>query len=101
MDNKEQARIDISEDVAQGIYSNLVVVSHSSSDFMMDFVQLFPGMPAPKVRSRVILSPEHAKELMLLLNENIERFEERYGKITLQKKDVPSIEMFNTPKGEA
>ena len=62
-----QINIELSEEVAQGVYSNLAVITHSSSEFVLDFVRIMPGVPKAKVKSRVILTPEHAKRLLLAL----------------------------------
>lgn len=80
--NKEQ-KIDIalSDDVAEGIYSNLAIITHSNSEFIVDFVSLMPGVPKGKVKSRIILTPQHAKRLLLALEDNIKRFESFHGKI--------------------
>ncbi|MDY0014738.1 MAG: DUF3467 domain-containing protein [Bacteroidales bacterium] len=81
-ENKEQ-KIDIalSDDVAEGIYSNLAIITHSNSEFIVDFVSLMPGVPKGKVKSRIILTPQHAKRLLLALEDNIKRFESFHGKI--------------------
>jgi len=76
-----QLNIELSEEVAQGIYSNLAVISHSSSEFIVDFIRLMPGIPKAKVQSRIILTPEHAKRLLSALQENIAKFESQFGKI--------------------
>ena len=80
--NKEQ-KIDIalSDEVAEGIYSNLAIITHSNSEFIVDFVSLMPGVPKGKVKSRIILTPQHAKRLLLALEDNIKRFESFHGKI--------------------
>lgn len=83
--NKEQEiQIELSEDIAQGTYSNLAVISHSTSEFVIDFVRIVPGMPKAKVKSRVILTPEHAKRLLLALEDNINKFESVKGEIVIQ-----------------
>lgn len=79
-------QIELGEEVAQGIYSNLAVIAHSSSEFVVDFVRLMPGVPKAKVQSRIILTPEHAKRLMLALIENIKKYESQNGEIKLQGK---------------
>ena len=76
-----QMNIEIKEEVADGIYSNLAIVNHSPSEFVVDFVQMMPGMPKGRVRSRIILSPQHMKRLVNALQENIQRYEEAYGSI--------------------
>ncbi|MBR1769666.1 MAG: DUF3467 domain-containing protein [Bacteroidales bacterium] len=74
--------IELNAEVAQGHYSNLQIVQHSSSEFVVDFLQLMPGIPKAQVRSRIILSPIHAKKLLYALQENISRFEQTNGKIS-------------------
>lgn len=86
MDNKNQdnqIQIELADEVAQGTYSNLAIISHSSSEFVVDFVRIVPGVPKAKVKSRVILTPEHAKRLLFALKENIEKFEKMNGNIHL------------------
>jgi hypothetical protein len=77
-------QIELTDDIAQGIYSNLAVIAHSSSEFVVDFVRLMPGVPKAKVQSRIILTPEHAKRLMLALVDNIQKYESQIGEIKLQ-----------------
>jgi hypothetical protein len=79
-DEKDQPRpnqlnIEISEEVADGIYSNLAIITHSNSEFVLDFVRVMPGVPKAKVRARVLLTPQHAKRLMRALADNIQKFE--------------------------
>lgn len=76
-----QINIELSEDVAQGTYSNLAVITHSSAEFVVDFVRIMPGVPKAKVKSRIVLTPEHAKRLMHALQDNISKFEAVHGKI--------------------
>ncbi len=78
---QNQINIELTEEVAQGTYSNLAVITHSSSEFVVDFVRIMPGIPKAKVKSRIILTPEHAKRLMLALQDNIAKFESMHGKI--------------------
>ena len=79
MDNK--LNIELPEEVAEGIYSNLAVIAHSHSEFVIDFIKILPGVPKGKVKSRIILTPEHAKRLLKAISENIKRYEEQFGKI--------------------
>ena len=85
MERKEQGngqlQVELKEDVAQGVYSNLAVIAHSSSEFVLDFIRMLPGMPKAGVQSRVILVPEHAKRLLLALQENIDKYERVFGPI--------------------
>jgi hypothetical protein len=80
-ENKNQINIELKEDIAQGTYSNLAIITHSSSEFVIDFVRIMPGMPKANVQSRVILTPEHAKRLLLALKDNITKFEAVHGPI--------------------
>lgn len=75
--------IDLGEDVAQGNYTNLAIISHSTSEFILDFATVLPGVPKAKVKSRIILTPEHAKRLLISLQENITRYESNVGKIEI------------------
>ena len=68
---KNQINIELKEDVAQGVYSNLAIITHSTSEFILDFVRVMPGVPKAEVKSRIILTPEHAKRLLLALKDNI------------------------------
>ncbi len=79
--NKNQLNIELNEEIAQGTYSNLAVITHSTSEFVLDFIRVMPGMPKAQVKSRVILTPEHAKRLMHALKDNINRFEAMHGPI--------------------
>lgn len=78
---EEEKRIDIalSDEIAEGIYSNLAIITHSHSEFIVDFVSLMPGVPKGNVKSRIILTPQHAKRLLLAMDDNIKRFEAMYG----------------------
>ncbi|MDR2475346.1 MAG: DUF3467 domain-containing protein [Bacteroidales bacterium] len=79
--NQDQINIELSDDVGLGIYSNLVIISHSTSEFVVDFIRVMPNMPKAKVMSRVILTPEHAKGLQVALEENIRKYEAYFGAI--------------------
>lgn len=83
MDKKQEIDIELDEAVAQGDYSNLAIISHSTSEFVIDFAALMPGVPKAKVRSRVILAPEHAKRLLMSLQDNITRYESNVGRINI------------------
>ena len=75
MNEKNQLQIELSAEVAEGIYSNLAVITHSSSEFVVDFIRIMPGIPKAPVKSRIVLTPEHAKRLMFALQENIIKYE--------------------------
>ena len=105
-DEKNQARpanqlnIEISEEVADGIYSNLAIITHSNSEFVLDFVRVMPGVPKAKVRSRILLTPQHAKRLMRALADNVQKFEQVHGPI--RDTDMPEIPMnFGGPAAQA
>ena len=76
-----QINIELGEDVADGVYSNLAIITHSNTEFVVDFVRLMPGVPKAKVKSRIILTPQHAKRLMKALQENIGKYESVHGPI--------------------
>lgn len=102
-EKKKQLNIDLPEELAQGIYSNLAVITHSPVEFVVDFAQVMPGMKQAQVRSRVILAPHHAKRLLHALNENVKRFEQQHGKIQpLKGNQDPGLPLtFSGPQGEA
>ena len=81
MENKQEINIELPEEIGQGTYSNLAIITHSSSEFVVDFVRMLPGLPKATVQSRIILTPEHAKRLMLALQDNIAKYEMAHGKI--------------------
>ena len=76
-----QIQIDLDETTAQGMYCNLVLINHSDGDFVLDFAFLQPGAPHARVRARILSSPRHTKRLLRALETNVQRFEERFGKI--------------------
>ena len=86
-DPENQLEIELSDDVAQGTYSNLAVISHSASEFVLDFIRVVPGVPKAQVKSRIILTPDHAKRLMTALEENIEKFEKMNGPVSIKEDD--------------
>jgi len=97
-----EINIELPEDVAEGIYSNLAIITHSHSEFVLDFVRIVPNIAKAKVKSRMILTPQHAKRLMAALRDNLRRYEEAYG--TIQDVDgggAPFPMNFNTPTGQA
>ncbi|BDS14675.1 DUF3467 domain-containing protein [Aureispira anguillae] len=97
-----EINIELSEDIAEGIYANLSIISHSNSEFIMDFIRLVPNVPKAKVKSRIIMTPQQTKRLMYALRENIKRFEASNGTIKDVDMNTPPFPMnFNTPKGQA
>ena len=97
---KQQLDIELSEEIAQGIYSNLAIITHSPTEFILDFIRVVPGMPKAKVKSRMILTPEHAKRLTMALQENIKKFEQMNGKIKSQQAPIMPLG-FGTPTAQA
>jgi hypothetical protein len=92
--------IELSEEIADGEYSNLVIISHSNSEFVFDFVKVMPGMPKAKVKSRVLMTPQHAKRLHRALEDNISKFETQHG--TIKEIENASFPLnFGGPAGEA
>ena len=82
--NNGQLQIEVKPEVAKGVYSNLVAITHSSSEFILDFITMMPGMPKANVESRVVMAPEHAKRLLGALNESIKKYESTFGTIDTQ-----------------
>ena len=76
-----QINIELPEEIAEGIYSNLAIINHSPAEFVVDFVKLMPGVPKAKVKSRIVLTPQHAKRLLRALNDNIQKYEQQFGEI--------------------
>jgi len=83
---QQQIDIELSPEVAEGVYSNMAIISHSTSEFILDFIRLLPGVPKAQVKSRVILTPEHAKRLLLSLQDNIRKYEANIGEITIPQR---------------
>lgn len=94
-----QLQIELKEEVAQGIYANLAIIAHSSSEFILDFVRVMPGMPKANVQARIVLAPEHAKRLQRALEDNIAKYEHMFGTISLPEERAmqPILDI----KGEA
>ena len=78
---KDGLNIELSEEIAEGSYTNLAIINHSASEFVLDFIQMMPGVPKAKVKSRIILTPQHAKRLMKALSDNVTKFEAIHGQI--------------------
>ncbi|MFH4965168.1 DUF3467 domain-containing protein [Gaetbulibacter sp. M235] len=94
-----QINIELDEAVAEGTYSNLAIINHSVSEFVVDFVNIMPGVPKNKVKARIILTPQHAKRLLKALGENISRFESAHGEI--KDYEQPPIPLNFGPTGQA
>ena len=98
-EKKGKINIELDETVAEGIYSNLAIINHSVSEFVIDFISVMPGSPKNKVKSRIIITPQHAKKLSKALNDNIKRFEDSFGSI--KDYDNPKIQLNFGPTGKA
>jgi hypothetical protein len=98
---QNQINIELSEEIAEGIYSNLAMIAHSNSEFVIDFIRLMPGVPKAKVKSRIVITPEHAKRFLFALKDNIEKYENSFGPIK-RTDDMPKFPMnFGGTVGEA
>lgn len=98
--NENQLNIELTEEVAEGVYSNLAIITHSSSEFVLDYIRVMPGVPKAKVKSRIILTPEHAKRLLNALADNIQKYEAVHGKIKVQE-GTPPLMNFGGPVAQA
>lgn len=98
---QNQINIELPEEVAEGLYANLAIISHSHSEFVVDFVRLMPNLPKAKVKSRIILTPQHAKRLLKALADNVTKFEKQFGPIKdSEPPGFPNMN-FNTPLAQA
>lgn len=87
---ENQLNIELTEDIAEGIYSNLAIITHSNAEFIIDFIRVMPGVPKAKVKSRIVLTPQHAKRLLGALNDNVKKFESIHGEIeTAEQPGLP------------
>ncbi len=100
LDNN-QINIELTDDVAEGVYTNLAMIAHSNSEFVVDFIRLMPGVPKAKVKSRVILTPEHAKRLLMALKDNLDKYEAQFGKIQNHEEAARFPMNFSGTIGEA
>lgn len=100
---QNQLEIDLNHEIAQGTYANLAIIAHSTSEFIIDFVRLMPGVPKPEVKSRIIMTPENAKRLMLALQDNIRKYEQDNGMIRIPQEGSPNpgFPISLEPKGQA
>lgn len=87
--NPNKLNIELTDEVAEGIYSNLAIITHSRSEFVIDFVKMLPGIPKAKVKSRIILTPQHAKRLLKALQDNIQKFESMHGEVKEADQQMP------------
>ena len=86
--NQNQINIELPDDIAEGIYSNLAIITHSPSEFVVDFIKMMPGVPKAKVKSRIILTPQHAKRLYKALKDNISKYESLHGEIKITEGEI-------------
>lgn len=98
-ENQTKINIEIDEKIADGTYANLAIINHSVSEFVVDFINVMPGAPKSKVKSRIILTPQHAKRLAKALAENVKRFESNHGEI--KDYDQPPVPLNFGPTGQA
>jgi hypothetical protein len=95
-----QLNVELSEEMAEGTYSNLAIINHSHSEFVVDFIKVMPGMPKAKVKSRIVLTPQHAKRFLRAMSDNIARYESVNGEI--KDTETPPIPLnFGGPTGQA
>ncbi len=98
---ENQINIELTEEIAEGIYSNLAIITHSNQEFILDFIKMMPGIPKAKVKARIVLTPQHAKRFLKALNENIKKFESLNGEIA-DMEDFPGMNMnFGVPTAQA
>lgn len=97
--NQKQINIEMPEEIAEGIYSNLAIISHSQSEFVLDFVRILPNVPKAKVKSRIIITPHHAKRFLKALEDNVKKYEAQHGGI--KHSNEPPFPMNFTPTAQA
>jgi hypothetical protein len=97
---ENQLNIELSEEIAEGIYSNLAIITHSNTEFVIDYIRVMPGVPKAKVKSRILLTPQHAKRLMHALADNLSKYEQMHGKI--KETEVSALPLnFGGPTAQA
>ena len=100
--NLGQLNIELAEDVAEGLYSNLVVIANSNEEFVLDFVRVLPGVPKARVKARILMTPQHAKRLLYALQDNVGKYENMFGEIRLTDPAQPLPPLnFGGPTGMA
>ncbi len=98
--NSQQINIELGEKEAEGIYSNLAIITHSPAEFVIDFTRVVPGVPKARVLSRIITTPQHAKMLLRALKDNLDKFESRFGEIKIDAQSAPQFGFIPTEKDE-
>ena len=103
MEEKKQISLELKPEVAKGSYSNLAIITHSHSEFIIDFAEMLPGLPKPEISSRIIMTPEHAKRLLNALIDNISKYESQFGPIqmaqAIEPKGTFNLADFNSGNG--
>lgn len=99
--NNNQLNIELSEEIAEGIYSNLAIITHSQSEFVIDFIKVMPGVPKARVKSRIVITPQHAKRLLMALKDNVQKFESQNGPIKDLEGGHTLPMTFGGPAGQA
>lgn len=99
--NTNEINIELPEEIAEGTYSNLAIISHSHSEFVLDFIRLMPNIPKAKVKARVVLTPQHAKRLLKALSDNVNKYESQFGMIQDPEPQGFPPMSFNTPIAQA
>lgn len=101
MANENQISLELKPETAKGSYSNLAVITHSHSEFIIDFATILPGMPKAEVANRIIMTPEHAKRLLAALNDNIQKYEQAFGSIDFGGQQKGTFNLADLPVGGA
>ena len=99
-ENENQISIELNEEIASGVYSNLAIITHSNAEFVCDFVQMLPGMPKAQVKSRIIMTPQNAKKLMRALIDNVQKYEQNLGVINEEESQISPMK-FGPPTTQA
>lgn len=98
---QKQLNFELTPEMAEGIYANLAFIAHSDSEFIVDFINMLPGVKKGKVKARILLSPQHAKRLQAALLDNVQKYERQHGEIKIKSKTTPLPMNFNGNIGEA
>ncbi|MEY4135151.1 MAG: DUF3467 domain-containing protein [Saprospiraceae bacterium] len=99
--NPNQINIELGEEIAEGVYSNLAIITHSHSEFVLDFVRIMPNVPKAKVKARIVVTPEHAKRLVQALADNVRRYEAQFGPINSPEQPPTPPMSFMPPVAQA
>ncbi len=97
---QQQINVELGEKEAEGIYSNLAMITHSPAEFVIDFTRMLPGVPKTRVYARIIMTPQHAKSLQKALSENIEKYEKQFGEIKIHGNQKNRAFGFQHPESE-